>query len=123
MPECRLSRQILYGELKDGTRSIGAPKKLFKDQIKTTLKICNIPVDQLEALATDRSTWRSTVRQAVDTFEAARTNIRIEQRNRRHERMARGPVIPAQGIPCPTCGRICASEFGLSHQKSHRQRN
>ncbi|XP_076029843.1 uncharacterized protein LOC143018369 [Oratosquilla oratoria] len=55
MPECRPSRRIglLHGELRDGNRYPGGPKQRFKDQIKATLKLCNISVDQLETLATD----------------------------------------------------------------------
>jgi len=43
-----------------GSRSQGGQKKHFSDHVKAILKKCNIPADQLESLAADRSTWRDT---------------------------------------------------------------
>ena len=120
MPENRLPRQLLYGELLEGTRSVGGQKKRYKDQLKATLKACNIPPDQLETLASNRSLWRSTTKQAVEFFEDSRTTTSNLRRARRHELQARGPLLPGEGVLCPTCGKRCASEFGLrSHQRSH----
>ena len=40
-----------------------------------------------------------------------------ERRQRTHDRFKRQPLQPCSGILCPTCGRSCASDFGLrSHQ-------
>lgn len=38
MPENRLPRQVLYGELREGTRGIGGQKKRYEDQLKLKLK-------------------------------------------------------------------------------------
>ena len=120
MPEDRLPRQILYGELQEGSRAVGGQKKRYKDQLKATLKLCDISPAELETLAADRPTWRTAVHRAAESFESARTASRQEKRTRRHERRAQGPPAPGDGIPCPTCGKRCASEFGLrSHQRSH----
>ena len=51
MPEHRLPRQIFYGELRDGTRTVGGQKLRYKDQLKSTLKQCSIQPSQLETLA------------------------------------------------------------------------
>ena len=124
MPEDRLPRCLLYGELEDGRRSVGGQKKRYKDSLKENLKACNIVPDQLEHLAINRSLWRSTVHEGVTYFEEQRTNARIAKRDARHARLQRPPLGPGDGIPCPTCGKRCASEFGLrSHQRSHRPRN
>ncbi|XP_076067768.1 uncharacterized protein LOC143040574 [Oratosquilla oratoria] len=94
----------------------------WRDRIPQVTILQNASTISIESMIVRRQLrWRLT---AVDIFEAARTNIRIERQNRRHERMTQGPVNPAQRIPCPTCGRICASEYGLrSLQRSHLQRN
>ena len=121
MPENRLPRQVLYGELRDGTRAAGGQKKRFKGQLNSNLKSCNIDPNQLEELASDRPAWRSTIKQGIEIFEENRTAARNLRRARRHEYQARDPPSPGNGIPCPTCGRHCASEFGLrSHQRIHR---
>ncbi len=124
MAENRIPRQILYGELAEGQRLPGGPKKRYKDHLKTALKKCEIPFNDIETLASDRPTWRRTCKQGVTIFEAKITQAQEERRRKRHERTARGPIPPGEGIACPTCGRLCASEFGLrSHQRSHLRRN
>ena len=116
MPENRLPKQLLFGELSEGHRSVGGQKKRFKDHLNALLKKCNIPSAELEERASDRIGWRSSCRQAAQQFEADRTQAREEARQRRHERELRGPADG--GVQCPTCGRLCASEFGL---RSHRR--
>ena len=43
MPEERLPKKILYGELEMGKRSHGGQKKRYKDTLKASLKDFNIP--------------------------------------------------------------------------------
>ena len=43
MPDERLPKKILYGELQVGKRSHGGQKKRYKDTLKTSLKDSNIP--------------------------------------------------------------------------------
>ena len=38
MPECRLPRQVLYGELAVGNRLHGGPRKRYKDDISSIMK-------------------------------------------------------------------------------------
>ena len=59
MPDNRLPRRLLYGELTVGQRSVGRPKKRFIDHIKANLLKCNIKPSDLEALASDRDIWRT----------------------------------------------------------------
>ncbi|KAK0135214.1 Craniofacial development protein 2 [Merluccius polli] len=65
MPANRLPRQVLYGQLSQGPRSAGGQKKRYKDHVKATLKCSNIPFSNLESLAADRDTWRSTCADAM----------------------------------------------------------
>jgi len=54
MPFNRLPRRLLYGELLNGQRMPGGPKLHYKDHIRRILKKSNIPISDLEKLATDR---------------------------------------------------------------------
>ena len=116
MPENRLPKQLFYGELSQGHRSVGGQKKRYKDHLNAVLKRCNIPAAELETKASDRVGWRSSCYRAVQQFELERTEAREEARQRRHEHQLRGPID--DGVQCPSCGRMCASEFGL---RSHRR--
>ena len=46
IPEERLPKKILYGELKMGKRSHGGQKKRYKGTLKASLKDFNIPTEQ-----------------------------------------------------------------------------
>jgi len=93
-----------------------AEKKCFKDYIKASLKKCNVPFSQLETLAADQDTWRSTCDSGLATFLAA-----IDQGAEDRHARRRATTDPLTiGPCCPTCNRICVSEFGLwSHLHSH----
>ncbi|XP_076049721.1 uncharacterized protein LOC143030457 [Oratosquilla oratoria] len=74
----RLPRQILYGQLPQGHRKQGAPMKRYKDQIKTTLKRCQIDHQALEGKASDRPPWRSTCKEVLSHLEEPIFNERRE---------------------------------------------
>ena len=57
MPDDRLPKQLLYGELCYGKRSIGGQKKRFKYTLKKTLTSFNIDVTNWEVCAQDRPLW------------------------------------------------------------------
>jgi len=59
MPSTCLPCKVLYGQL-IGQRSKEGQNKHFKDDIKACLKKCNVPFSQLEALAANQNTWKST---------------------------------------------------------------
>ena len=122
MPDDRLPKQILYGQLKDGRRRPGGPKKRFKDQVKSQMKKCHIPPANLENTANDRMAWKVAVARGVATLEQERTAHRNRMRQQRHARS----VAPAADDPllvCPTCGKQCKSRIGLlSHTNAHRRR-
>ncbi|PFX20141.1 Galectin-3-binding protein B [Stylophora pistillata] len=67
----RLPRALLYSELSDGARKeVGALKKRFKDQLKSTLNKCDIT--DFDALVSDRAQWKTAVKCGVAKFEDAR---------------------------------------------------
>ena len=61
MPDDRLPKQLLYGELCYGKRSVGVQKKSFKDTLKKTLTCFNIYVTNWEVCGQDRHQWRSMI--------------------------------------------------------------
>ena len=61
MPDERLPKKILYGELQVGTRSHGGQKKWYKDTLKASLKDFNIPIESWEQIAQDRTKWRGLI--------------------------------------------------------------
>ena len=50
MPEERLPKKILYGQLQVGKRSHGGQKKRYKDTLKASLKDFNIPTESWDRL-------------------------------------------------------------------------
>ena len=57
LPDNGLPRRLIYGELLQGQRSVGRPKKRFSDYIRITLQKCNIQLSDLEASVSDRDLW------------------------------------------------------------------
>jgi len=118
MDDSRLPKMVFYCELASGYRKVGRPYKRYKDSLKASLTACNIPHREWETIATDRSQWRHAVRQGVQNFEDNRLT-ELEQKRRDRKEKERRPN-PSIAVVCPTCGRTCASEFGLrSHMRRH----
>eukprot|EP00058_Branchiostoma_floridae_P013465 XP_002598953.1 hypothetical protein BRAFLDRAFT_79885 [Branchiostoma floridae] len=59
LPPNWLSRQVLYGELHHGRRSVEGQRKRFKDNLKSNMKKCDI-IYNLEHGGEDRSGWKLT---------------------------------------------------------------
>ena len=104
MPDNRLPKQILYGQLKDGQRRQGGPKKRFKDQAKVTLKKCRIQPSNLETLAADRTAWRTSISRGIATLEQDRTAKLTLKRQQRHARQ-NTPALPNPHLTCRICGK------------------
>ena len=121
MEDCRLPKKILYGELKEGTRSRGDQKKRFKDKLKQNLKKCNIDLYGWETPAANRPIWRSAVTLGVAQFEEQRPADRDTRRRRRKDQTSRPTAAHISQFVCSTCGRDCHSRIGLfSHDKVHK---
>ena len=121
MPDNRLPRQLLYGQLHHGQRSAGGPKRRYKDQLKTTLKRCGIQHTQLESSAMDRSLWRRMCQTGLQSFEEKRSTERERKRQERKMANAANAMTNTVFI-CPYCYRLC-SRIGLhSHLKTHQKK-
>ena len=112
MPSYRLSRRLLYGALQQRQRSAGGQKKRFSIHIKDTLKKCGIPPEQLEVLAPDRDTWRTTCNQGLTIF---RSNYAADAESRHARRHA--VSTSSSGATCHICSRVCASYQIQSHTR------
>ena len=120
MGEDRLPRQILYGQLSHGHRRQGGQMKRYKDQIKATLKKCDIEPLTLEVKASDRPAWRAVCRDGLLHHEETIHNAREDRRQRRHNVQNQPPNNP--GMNCHLCGKVCASHIGLlSHLRWHNR--
>ena len=108
--------KTVFSELQDGKRDRGAPRKRYKDQLKRQLAQAGISHQSWQQKASDRDSWRSSVRKASYEFEAERRKAAKEKLRRQKERAASLPSS-SQTFVCPKCGRECASRIGLySHQ-------
>ena len=85
MPDERLPKKVLYGELQEGKHSQGSQKKRYKDTLKASLKDLNIPTESWEQAAQDRTKWRCLINKDASHFEAKRI---CEAERKRKERKA-----------------------------------
>lgn len=116
MPENRLPRKVLYGELTNGRRHAGGPRKRYKDHLKKSLKKCSIEPSNIEIYASDRCKWSALCHTGTEQLTTHLNTIAEEKRQRRH-----APQQADGNFPCATCGRVCRSRIGLnSHQRTHR---
>ena len=117
MPEERIPKKFLYGQLADGSRSLGRPHLRFRDVCKRDLENTGIGSKGWERLASNRSQWRSEVYKGMERAEKDRHEKAAEKRERRKEKKLSTP-IPSAHI-CNRCGRDCHAPIGLaSHVRS-----
>ena len=119
MPEHRLPRQVLYGQLPNARQNPGGQMKRYKDNIKATLKKCNMDPGALEVNASNRPLWHSLCNEGVTKLEDKRNLARQQRRERRHNRPM-GILSPDPNLTCQTCGKVCGSRIGMhSHTQWH----
>ena len=120
MPDNRLPKKVLYGQLSEGTRLPQGPKKRYKDQLKQSLRNFNVNPDKFEEDTLDRTKWRSTCFEGLRHFEATRATEREVRRQQRHASRQVPPPEDGPQFQCPECGRVCRSRIGLfSHRRTH----
>ena len=112
MPDTRLPKQLLYGQLHDSQRSVGRPKLRYKDKLKDNLKKCYIDVNAWEDLAKDRKFWRATCFAKLKNFEEKR----VEHRDllRQHLKQRHLNSQAGSSHVCH-CGFAARSKAGLVH--------
>ena len=118
MPDHRLPKHLLYGELQQGRRTQGGQRKRFKDSLKASLKAFSINPDTWEEATTDRPGWRSLTHKGAVNCEEKRTLVAEERRLTRKLRAS--TVDPGDNLPCPNCNRTFRTRIGLtSHLRTH----
>ena len=117
MPDSRIPKQLLYGELAEGRRKAGGQKKRYKDAVQGILKSCGLPQNELEGAARNRTGFRKLCRVSGESFERRRQEELRGKREARHHPTALPPTV----FVCDLCGRDCHSRIGLfAHRRSHR---
>ena len=120
MPDDRIPKALLCGQLSLGVRDQGGQRKRFKDNLKANLKAGGVPPDALESASADRTVCRQTVASAVGSIQRSRTQQTKLKRTKRKE--GSSVSAPSQLFTCTTCGLVCKSRIGLhSHNRTHRR--
>ena len=120
MDSSRLPKMILYGELANGTRPRGAPKRRYKDQLKRSLVQTDIELSSWERVAMDRGAWRTAVRSGTVAFEGRRKQHEEEKRRKRKERQEQ--PRPPPNLQCNYCPRLFHHRLGLLSHIRHKHR-
>ena len=104
MDSNHIPRHLLYGELTTGKRNQCRPRKRFKDNIKENLRWCNIHPKELEVAASERSQWRTMIRNASANFENDRHQKLIAAQDHRHR--AIHATVTTTEFQCPLCPKL-----------------
>ncbi|XP_075779308.1 LOW QUALITY PROTEIN: uncharacterized protein LOC142827711 [Pelodiscus sinensis] len=118
MPDERLTKQLLFGELSTGKRLCGGQRKRYKDTLKASLKSFGIDTTTWKLLAHNCPAWLSLIHKGCQALET-RHIFEAQQ-----ERMLRKSKATAQRLQClhvcPTCSRTFGVQIGLiSHLRTH----
>ena len=120
MPDGRIPKDLLYGELAEGKRAIGRPMLRFRDVCKRDMMALDIDVSTWEELAEDRAGWRRELQLGLGRGEEKLKQAAADKRRKRKEKEQMGNVQlqgPSQHV-CSLCGRDCHSRIGLySHRR------
>ena len=74
LDDSRIQKQIFYGEFTSGKKPPKKQKKRYKDSLKENLKKVEIPADDWETLACNRSEWKVLINQKVKYFDERRVS-------------------------------------------------
>ena len=116
MENSRLPKAVFYGELKEGSRKVGAPRLRYKDAFKRHLKNIN-ELENWREKAEDRVTWRKVVAGAADAIR--RRNVQLWA-GKRMRRLEKTPTHAEAGYTCDICGRTFEAAIGLTSHLRHR---
>ena len=117
MENSRLPRAVFYGELKEGSRKVGAPRLRYKDAFKRHLKNIN-ELENWREKAEDRVTWRKVVAGAADAIR--RRNVQLWA-GKRMRRLEETPTHAEAGYTCDICGRTFEAAIGLTRHLRHME--
>ena len=116
MENSRLPKAVFYGELKEGSRKVGAPRLRYKDAFKRQLKNIN-ELENWREKAEDRVTWRKVVAGAADAVRRGNVQLWADKRMRRLEK---APTHAKAAYTCGICGRTFEAAIALTSHLRHR---
>ena len=85
MEDVRMPKAVFFSQLQEGKRDRGAPRQHYKDQLKRQLTQAGISHQSWQQEASDRDSWRSSVRKASFEFEADSHKAAKEKRRGQKE--------------------------------------
>ena len=85
MEDICMPKAVFFSEPQERKRICGAPRKRYKDQLKRQLAQAGISHQSCQQEASDRDSWRSSVRKASCEFEAERRKTAKEKCRRQNE--------------------------------------
>ena len=122
MPGSRMPHCVLYGQPRQGHRSVGGQKKRLKDHKKFIHKKCNIHLTGWRFLhPTDLPVPMECAMESC--FDAEYDPAASLRRSCRHQHAAAPRPLPGSAHVCPPCDRQCYSRiYLLRHSKTVIQR-
>ena len=69
MPDGRIPKDLLYGELVQGNRPRGGPQLQYNDICKWDLKASGMDLNRWETLTSEHSAWRQAFHHGLSQFE------------------------------------------------------
>jgi len=93
MPDNRLPKQLLFGQLTHGTRPASGPKLCYKDIIKHNIKAFGMTTNTWEQAAMDWSKYRASLHSGAMLAEVTRAERVMEKRRRHKDRASPEAVV------------------------------
>ena len=113
MSEYRIAKQLLFGELTTGARTVGRSLLRWNESLKYNLKHSNISTTQWQDIATDRSKWRRSVHGGLMLYDNTRIERNATKRARRHAARNATSTTSQDANMCRHCGRTYSSRIGI----------
>ena len=120
MPDERLPKQLLCGDLCAGKRSRGGQKKRFKDTLKVSLKRCGFDIMLGKSL--HQIAQPGAAKSALVSRNMKRSVSKMPWRSGTYARrgLTSHHHLDKQLHPCPHCSRQFRAPIGLrSHLRTH----
>ena len=116
MEDGRIPKDIIYGEQALGRRTTGRPHLRYKDVCIRDMKAVDIDTMSWGGLASDRTEWRSALKQHLETGEEKLMAAAADKRARRKEGSC--SIRPETTHIYDVCYKDCHSRIGLfSHKR------
>ena len=121
MPDERLPKKILYGELQIGKAPV-VGRRSDTRTFKALLKDFNIPTESWEQIAQDRTKWQGLIRRGAGEYEAKRISEAEQKRAQLKVRAKASPTeLSSSYISCAIYNRQLRAKIGLiSHLRTHK---